>query len=613
MSLISELKRRNVIRMAGLYLVGAWLLLQIAETLLPIFHTPDWVLQALVVLLGLGLLPALMFSWLFELTPDGLKRDAEVSSASSTAALTGRRMDRLLLAGAFAVIAVLLVDRFWPDPVMQSPGAELQAADAALTDAASVDASIAVLPFLNMSPDADNEYFADGISEELLNVLAGVDGLTVASRTSSFTFKGKDIPIPEIARQLSVRHVLEGSVRKQGGRVRITAQLIRAGTDKHLWSQTYDRDLTDIFQVQQDIAESIAAELTGVLGVNSVPVTASTQNMAAYERFLRGRSRFNRRTDLVEGIADLRFAVEQDPELGEAWAYLAASYHVIPNYVTSYSLDSAHAQTREAIAQASLLLPDHPIVLAIQGELLRQDGDQIAALELLRRAAALPFPDSTPRLWLASALLMGGYLDEALKLNEEVCQSDPLVGINNGQLGRAYLLVGRDAEAAAQARLAASQGWTWGMWDMGLNLAGRDNRDAAAQWVREFIDLQAAHDPIAQRFLAALQDRGKDDATLSQSQTGFDLEVVLALGKTELYLERLQAHVESEVVQTNSSQIFSLVWYPAFSEAREHPRAFAIATTLGWVQLWESRGYPPGCLRVRAGTGDRLNCQGMRP
>jgi len=212
--------------MAGLYLVGAWLILQVAETLLPIFHTPDWVLQAMVVLLALGFVPAVVFSWLFELTPEGIKRDAEVTPDQSIASTTGRRMDRLILAGVLALIAVIAADRYWPRPPSADretapvPAANGSTAHAPAPAAAEKKAapvapdpnSIAVLPFVNISADKENEYFSDGISEELLNALVRVDGLQVASRTSSFAYKGREMSSQEIAGELHVSHLLEGSV-----------------------------------------------------------------------------------------------------------------------------------------------------------------------------------------------------------------------------------------------------------------------------------------------------------------------------------------------------------------------------------------------------------------
>ncbi len=207
MSFLAELKRRNVIRMAGLYLVGAWLLIQIAETLLPAFDVPGWVLRAIIIVLALGFLPALVFSWVYELTPEGLKRDAEVDPARSIAPRTAQRMDRLILAGLAAVILVVAADRFWPREE-EKAGSEStlvkESSPSTSTAGAKVDSdpgparSIAVLPFVNMSADPEQEYFSDGLSEEILNLLAQIRELKVSGRTSSFSFKGKDTPIPEI-------------------------------------------------------------------------------------------------------------------------------------------------------------------------------------------------------------------------------------------------------------------------------------------------------------------------------------------------------------------------------------------------------------------------------
>ncbi|MEO5629646.1 MAG: hypothetical protein ABIQ62_07765, partial [Thermomonas sp.] len=264
MNFIAELKRRNVIRMAGLYLVGAWLIAQVAQTILPAFEVPNWVMRAIIIVLALGFVPAVIFAWVFELTPGGIKRDENVDRSASIAPQTARRMDRILL-----LVSVLAVGYFAFDKFVLAPqrNTELVAETTEKIDAATASKqstvnpnSIAVLPFVNMSGEKANEYFSDGISEEILNVLAQIPKLQVAARTSSFSFKGVGKEVPQIARELKVRMVLEGSVRKQGERVRITAQLIDASNGFHVWSQTYDRDLKDIFAIQDEIAKAIADE-----------------------------------------------------------------------------------------------------------------------------------------------------------------------------------------------------------------------------------------------------------------------------------------------------------------------------------------------------------------
>ncbi len=317
MSLWAELRRRNVIRMAGLYLVGAWLVVQVAETLLPIFGTPAWVLKSVVVLLAIGFLPALVFSWLYELTPEGLKRDAGVAQGHSIAAQTGRRMDRVLIAVLALAVAWFAFDKYGPragsegaDPAAAAPVqsapeqaapeqtvASVNAGTAAQAGAApTATGSVAVLPFVALSSGPDDGYFADGLSEEIINALTALPDLLVTARTSAFHFKGKDTPIPEIARVLGVEHVLEGSVRRAGGQVRITAQLIRAADGFHLWSQTYDRSLSDVFAAQTDIAENVASALGVLLDERkrALMADAGVRDIEAFLAYTRGHELYER-------------------------------------------------------------------------------------------------------------------------------------------------------------------------------------------------------------------------------------------------------------------------------------------------------------------------------
>ena len=225
MGLISELRRRNVLRMAVLYAIAAWLIMQVAEVIMDLANLPDWIGPTILGLLAVGFPIALIFSWFYELTPEGLSLEKDVDRAESITHVTGRRLDFIVISLLLAAVILFAYDKWW----IGGPPEQ----------------SIAVLAFDNMSADPDQEYFSDGISEELLNLLAQIPELTVISRSSSFSFKGKDIAIPTLAEQLNVAHVLEGSVRKVGNRVRITAQLIDARSDSHLWSASYERNLDD--------------------------------------------------------------------------------------------------------------------------------------------------------------------------------------------------------------------------------------------------------------------------------------------------------------------------------------------------------------------------------
>ena len=292
MSLLAELRRRNVIRMGGLYLVGAWLLTQVAATLLPVFGAPAWVMKTLVGALAAGFVPVLVFAWLFELTPQGLKRDAEVTAEQSIAPRTARLMDRMIIALLLLALGYFAFDKFVLAPKRAAGDvAVVTRSDAAHATPQQPQAntkSIAVLAFENMSADRDNEYFSDGIAEEILNSLSKIKTLKVAGRTSSFSFKGKHQDLRMIGKTLGVAHILEGSVRKQGDKVRVTAQLIRSEDGIHLWSETYDGDLKDVFALQESIARAITSELKVVLEGKQATqlVDTGTTNAEAYALYL---------------------------------------------------------------------------------------------------------------------------------------------------------------------------------------------------------------------------------------------------------------------------------------------------------------------------------------
>ena len=601
--------------MAGLYLVGAWLITQVAGTILPMFDAPAWLPRSIVLVLAIGFIPAIIFSWVFELTPEGLKRDSEIPEATSIAPQTGRKMERSILVLFAIALAFFGFDKFYLAPkreaaLVAATSQTVKAETLASTNAAINEASIAVLPFVNMSTDAENGFFADGISEELLNVLAGVDGLKVASRTSAFSFKGKDTPIPEIARQLGVQHVLEGSVRKQGNRVRITAQLIRAGTDKHLWSKTYDRDLTDIFKVQEEIAQAITKELESILGKRQVAVAASTDNLEAYQSFLKGRARFHRRDELLEAIEDLSSAVKQDPNFAEAWVYLAATWAVIPGYHAEDEVNNAKAMAESlaALKRAEALVPKHPMLLATRSQFLEDERDWVGALALLQESAKLSAQDSNPMLWRGNLLLRAGYVDEAIAVLEQAQKMDPLAGVNNGWLASAYLSDGQYEKAETTARKAASQGWPIAIQVVIYDMAARGEHDrAVALWneLNPNVPAEYAKQNAAFKDLLINPESKALDA-MNIDPVAWDIEFGIAIKRFDRMLDRAKKTPSGRQWWPRSA------WMPSTLGLRENPRFFAIAQDLGMVRLWETRGYPDGCTRVKAAGGDHLDCVGTK-
>ncbi len=456
MSLIAELKRRNVIRMAGLYVVGAWLIVQVAGTVLPMFGAPDWLARSVVVLLAIGFVPTMVFAWVFEMTPAGLKRDAEISPDESIAPQTARRMDRMIIAVLLLALTFFGFDRFVLAPrrdvaLVATTTQTIEAKATAQAKPAVGRNTIAVLPFVNMSGEAANEYFSDGISEEILNVLAGTPELQVAARTSSFAFKGKSLEVPEIAKALKVRMVLEGSVRKQGDKVRITAQLIDAQTGFHVWSQTYDRKLEDIFAIQDEIAKAIGDELkVKIAAVAELGQRArTTRNVAAYDLYLRGMALWHTRTGegIVEAVSLFEKAVGTDPQLAQAYAGLALAYSVFPSYSERLMAAEAYSRSTEAALHALALDPGMADAYAALGSTAAGQFQRATGVALLQRAITLRPSFATAHQWLGSVSMSNGNLTQGLASIERAAVLDPrslVIGENHAWI---LLTLGRNADA----------------------------------------------------------------------------------------------------------------------------------------------------------------------
>jgi TolB-like protein/Flp pilus assembly protein TadD len=445
----AELKRRNVIRFAGLYLVGAWLLTQVASTVLPMFGVPDWLPRSIVILLAIGFVPALIFSWVFEMTPEGLKRDEDVTPEESIAPQTARRMDRMIIAVLVLALGYFAIDKFVLAPRrVFSPYDSLAAINAK---------SIAVLPFENLSEDKANAYFAEGMQDEILTRLAKIADLKVISRTSTQHFKSSPDNLPQIARQLGVTHILEGSVQKAGDAVRVNVQLINAMSDAHLWADTFDRKLTDIFAVESEIAKTIADTLQAKLSSSAEHVLASrpTDNPEAHELYLKGRYFWNRRTgaNLQKAVGYFEQAIEKDPKYALAYSGLADGHVLLPVYpeLGSYPRDempkalaAAHkaAQLDDTLAEAHTSL----------ARALASDLQLAAAMSEFKRAIELNPSYATAHQWFGECLQSQGRIEEGLAELKRAQELDPLSLIINSLLGFALDTVGKGDEAIAQMR-----------------------------------------------------------------------------------------------------------------------------------------------------------------
>ena len=508
------------------------------------------------------------------------------------------------------------------DRTDSAPAATTDTPTGSPSAAEETNPSIAVLPFVNMSPDADNAFFADGISEELLNILAGVDGLAVASRTSAFSFRDDSTPIPEIASALNVRYVLEGSVRRQGDRVRITSQLIDAQRDVHLWSDTYERQLDDIFRVQETIAQSITSELTGILIEAPVQVDSPTTNLEAYENFLRGRSMFYQRATIDQAIVLLQRAVELDPQFAQAWAFLGASQHVVSK--GGYATDADRLRLSEEAGlsadRALALNGSIPIALAIKGQNLidREEGRSIEdGLRLLAEAAEASVVDSTPRMWLGIQQLILGRTGAAFESFRLAREQDPLVPINNGYFGVAHAMLGRPEEGADYTMRAAELNPSLFYWNhlIATDAAIRGDTERAIELTlrsRDALPPSSIEYGVLDSYASALDQGDSYAQWLAEfppppgpNETLFRLMGALLLGDMEAALDW-----DRNAIWVDQAVVMYSAWLPSLKALREHPRYLAMADSRGNRDYWRASGFPMGCRPVIEDGVERLRCEG---
>jgi TolB-like protein len=462
MSFFEELKRRNVFRVGIAYGIVAWFVLQVADLVFDNIGAPEWVIKALMFLVGLGFIAALVIAWAYELTPEGIKRETDISRDDSITGETGKKLNAITLAAVLALIVFMVVDRF----VLEEKGSEHLSQTSELSsqpgeqesdliqagpdpDSEPGEQSIAVLPFVDMSPEGDQAYFADGIAEEILNVLVKTHSLKVAGRTSSFQFRDRSGDLREIGEQLGVEHVLEGSIRKAGNRLRITAQLVKADDGFHLWSETYDRELTDVFAIQDEIARAITEALAIELaldGSNESLAKVQTSNMDAYDRYLEARALVAQREDFPRMIRLLEEATQLDPDFAEGWATLAQAWAL----TFYYGVKDRNAALREAerfARRAIELDPNLSAAHSALGDALRDQLLWSEALVSYQRALDLNPDNIETHSQLGQMLMRAGFAEQALEHSTAATELDPLSWVNQAFHGVTNFLSGNKDEA----------------------------------------------------------------------------------------------------------------------------------------------------------------------
>jgi len=446
----AELKRRNVYKVAVAYAVVGWLLVQITTQVFPIFEIPNWAMRLIVLAIIIGFPIALVVAWAFELTPQGLKRTEDADLAAQTRTKPHAWI-YIVIVGALLSVGLFFIGRY-----SAKNATPRQDASAARTEAATVSQkSIAVLPFDNLSRDPDNAYFCEGVQDEILTRLAKVADLKVISRTSTQHFKSTPDNLPQIAKQLGVAHILEGSVQKKSDQVRVNVQLINALTDAHLWADTYDRKLTDIFAVESEIAKTIAetlqARLTG--SEESSIAKTPTVNPEAYELYLKGKFFAEKRTgaDLRKSIEYYDQAIAKDPNYPLAYVGLANS-HLLLSVYGALSPKEAASPAKAALKKALELDDSLAEAHASSGLLATLELDLNRAISELERAIQLNPNNSTAHHWIALPLMTMGQFDRGVAEAKRAIELDPLSLIINSDLCWVYFNGRRFDEAEAQAR-----------------------------------------------------------------------------------------------------------------------------------------------------------------
>jgi len=518
MSLFAELKRRNVLRVAIAYMAAAWVLIQVVDIVFPRLGLSETAVTNIILLLAIGFIPSVVIAWFFELTPEGLKRDSDVSPGESSAPRTSKTLDRLIVVMLVMAVGFLAVDKFVLDPARDQQNIDA-ATEKGRTDAilgAYGDQSIAVLAFDDMSPAQDQEYFSDGIAEELLNVLATIRELRVISRSSAFSFKGSKLTLQEIGEKLKVSYILEGSVRKAGDKIRVTAQLIDARTDTYVWSQTYNRRLDDVFAIQDEISASIVEQLKITL-LKDIPSVVRIDPVA-YEKYLKAIFivHSSDRTRYREAQALLNEILEAEPNYIPAINALSRLYYRIPK-TEGMSQDENTAEIHLLGNRVIALSPGSIHALIWQGWFAFTRRDHQASAGYYEEALLVD-PNSTSLLRVVIVLLNS--IDrprEAIALGRYLQLRDPMCQVCVFNLARAYRLTGQFEESAHELQKvlswhAPSDGLYWNIGKSWL-LAGEPEKALVA-----FENETIATGGPELGIILALHDLGRTD----EFETRFD-------------------------------------------------------------------------------------------
>jgi len=605
MSFFSELKRRNVFKVGVAYLVACWLGLQIIDLVLENINAPDWVMQVFMLALAVGFPIAIIIAWAFEVTPEGVKLQKNVDRNRSINRQTGQQLNRGIIVILSVAIVFLLTDRFRDDLFDEPEAPEVNTDISSGTVDDEVDAgatlSIAVLPFRDMSAAQDQAYFGEGIAEELLNALVKVDGLDVASRTSAFSMAGEKLDIPTIAARLGVNHILEGSIRTSGQQVRVTAQLIEVSNDVHLWSETYDGSLDDIFKIQDEITGKITAALKLQLGNSGItPATEQlTDNAAAYQLYLEGRHLWRQRNaaSLREAIRLFKQAVQLDPKFHRAWSNLAIAYVNLPDYDRSAPFNESFELGVAAAQKALEIEPQSSEALIITAQNNEMHCNYSASSRQYQEAIDLDPQDPTSHHWYGIMLSSVGHTATALEHMQTAHRIDPMISAVLGIEARLYRNMGDYAQADALNREAARLGLYGGsLHRTGMSYLHAGELDKGRKILEKGWPDESPEVAIDRElFLRALDTPAQQ--TLFESHIGkadesdpyraYDIiEYLVILGSPYLF---------DYLSGVTCPYLGESIWSERFRQQRKTPEFFELVERAGMVEYWGEFGWPDDC------------------
>lgn len=605
MSLFNELKRRNVFKVAVAYTVAAWLLLQIVDLVLENINSPDWVMQVFMLAMAVGFPIAIIIAWAFEMTPDGIKLEKHVVRDNSITLKTGKKLNGGIIMILSVLVVFLLTDRFRgktpTEPASESTRTEKAPDKASQTNAEETSKSIAVLPFRDMSAAQDQVYFGEGIAEELLNALVKLDGLDVASRTSAFSLVDENLDIPTIAARLGVTTILEGSIRTSGRQVRVTAQLIDVNEDVHLWSETYNGSLDDIFKIQDEITAKIIEAMKIQLGGESIMPAAAelTQNAEAYQLYLQGRHFWRQRSaeSLQRSIKLFKQAIALDPGFHRAWSNLAVAYRNLPAYDYSVSMGEYATLSIDAAEQALQINPNSSEALTVIADNYALLCNSTDAAHKFQNAIGANPQDPTAHHWYAIFLMERGHINEAFEQIRLARRIDPLISAVISVESTLLKIQGDFQQAASLARQAAELGIYQGSsYYEGLAEAQQGNFEQARKLMEAGLsDVDELQLNGIKLFIDAMEDPAKTgDFELFMSGLN-----VIPPNNIYLFNEMLANLGSSQFFSyteiPNCAEINESVWAKSFRTQRGKPQFFNFMEKIGAVDYWRKYGWPDDC------------------